>query len=113
MCYSEECSDKGGLNEGSCASGFGVCCVRKLNHLLIIACLKCTYILLNYYFQLLLVVEEHLVKITPILFRQPLQLLPLLPALLATTKFVRVPLIFAGYVMILQLMFLLIQQLEQ
>ena len=26
---SEECSDKGGTNEGSCASGFGVCCVRK------------------------------------------------------------------------------------
>merc|ERR1712141_484280 len=27
-CYtSEECSNKGGTNGGSCASGFGVCCV--------------------------------------------------------------------------------------
>lgn len=26
----EECSSKGGVNEGSCASGFGVCCVIKL-----------------------------------------------------------------------------------
>jgi len=26
----EECSNKGGVNEGSCASGFGVCCVLKL-----------------------------------------------------------------------------------
>ena len=25
--FSEECSSKGGSNEGSCASGFGVCCI--------------------------------------------------------------------------------------
>merc|ERR1711881_240273 len=31
-CYtSEECSSKGGSNEGSCASGFGVCCVFALS----------------------------------------------------------------------------------
>jgi len=31
-CYtSEECSSKGGTNEGSCASGFGVCCVFALS----------------------------------------------------------------------------------
>ena len=27
--YSEECSNKGGTNAGSCASGFGVCCTCK------------------------------------------------------------------------------------
>ena len=27
--FSEECSNKGGTNEGSCASGFGVCCSCK------------------------------------------------------------------------------------
>ena len=27
--FSEECSDKGGTNAGSCASGFGVCCTCK------------------------------------------------------------------------------------
>merc|ERR1712018_295026 len=26
----EECSNKGGTNEGSCASGFGVCCIISL-----------------------------------------------------------------------------------
>merc|ERR1711997_195050 len=31
-CYTkEECSSKGGKNEGSCASGFGVCCVFSLS----------------------------------------------------------------------------------
>jgi len=31
-CYTaEECSSKGGTNEGSCASGFGVCCVISLS----------------------------------------------------------------------------------
>ena len=25
----EECSNKGGSNEGTCASGFGVCCISK------------------------------------------------------------------------------------
>jgi len=31
-CYTaEECSSKGGSNEGSCASGFGVCCVFALS----------------------------------------------------------------------------------
>jgi len=31
-CYtSEECSTKGGTNDGSCASGFGVCCVFSLS----------------------------------------------------------------------------------
>ena len=29
LLYSEECSSKSGVNEGSCASGFGVCCVSK------------------------------------------------------------------------------------
>ena len=29
--FSEECSNKGGTNEGSCASGFGVCCSCKFN----------------------------------------------------------------------------------
>ena len=30
--YSEECSSKGGVNAGSCASGFGTCCTcKKLN----------------------------------------------------------------------------------
>ena len=29
-CYTkEECSSKGGTNDGSCASGYGVCCVCK------------------------------------------------------------------------------------
>ena len=28
--FSEECSNKGGTNGGSCASGFGVCCTCKL-----------------------------------------------------------------------------------
>ena len=28
--FREECSNKGGLNAGSCASGFGVCCTCKL-----------------------------------------------------------------------------------
>ena len=27
--FSEECSNKGGTNEGTCASGFGVCCSCK------------------------------------------------------------------------------------
>ena len=27
--FSEECSTKGGTNGGSCASGFGVCCICK------------------------------------------------------------------------------------
>ena len=27
--FREECSAIGGTNEGSCASGFGVCCVGK------------------------------------------------------------------------------------
>ena len=27
--YREECSTKGGASDGSCASGFGVCCVCK------------------------------------------------------------------------------------
>merc|ERR1719189_2187366 len=31
-CYtSEECSSKGGKNDGSCASGFGVCCTFSLS----------------------------------------------------------------------------------
>merc|ERR1719410_1007331 len=31
-CYtSEECSNKGGKNEGSCASGFGICCTFTLS----------------------------------------------------------------------------------
>ena len=25
----EECSTKGGTNDGTCASGFGVCCICK------------------------------------------------------------------------------------
>ena len=29
---SEECSNKGGSNGGSCASGFGVCCTCKLHY---------------------------------------------------------------------------------
>ena len=29
--FREECSNKGGTNGGSCASGFGVCCTCKLN----------------------------------------------------------------------------------
>merc|ERR1711983_501079 len=30
-CYTtEECSNKGGVNAGSCASGFGVCCTFTL-----------------------------------------------------------------------------------
>ena len=29
--FSEECSNKGGTNEGSCASGFGVCCSCKFH----------------------------------------------------------------------------------
>ena len=28
--FREECSNKGGTNGGSCASGFGVCCTCKL-----------------------------------------------------------------------------------
>ena len=29
-CYTkEECSSKGGTNDGSCASGYGVCCLCK------------------------------------------------------------------------------------
>ena len=31
LLYREECSSKGGSSEGSCASGFGVCCISKLN----------------------------------------------------------------------------------
>ena len=27
--YSEECSNRGGVNAGSCAEGFGVCCTCK------------------------------------------------------------------------------------
>ena len=27
----EECSNKGGTNAGSCASGFGVCCTCKIS----------------------------------------------------------------------------------
>ena len=27
--FSEECSTKGGTNDGTCASGFGVCCICK------------------------------------------------------------------------------------
>ena len=27
--FREECSSKGGTNDGSCASGYGVCCVCK------------------------------------------------------------------------------------
>ena len=27
--FRQECTDKGGTNEGSCASGYGVCCVCK------------------------------------------------------------------------------------
>merc|ERR1719445_2730462 len=31
-CYTaEECSQKGGTNDGSCASGYGVCCTFALN----------------------------------------------------------------------------------
>ena len=30
--FSEECSNKGGTNGGSCASGFGVCCICKHFH---------------------------------------------------------------------------------
>merc|ERR1712156_1243345 len=31
-CYTaEECSTKGGSNDGSCASGFGVCCIFTLS----------------------------------------------------------------------------------
>merc|ERR1711971_825311 len=31
-CYTaEECSTKGGTNDGSCASGFGVCCIFALS----------------------------------------------------------------------------------
>ena len=26
LSYREECSDKGGTNDGSCAQGYGVCC---------------------------------------------------------------------------------------
>ena len=29
--FSEECSNKGGTNGGSCASGFGVCCTCELH----------------------------------------------------------------------------------
>jgi len=29
-CYtSEECSDRGGVSDGSCADGYGVCCICK------------------------------------------------------------------------------------
>ena len=29
-CYTEqECSSRGGVNGGSCAAGFGICCIRK------------------------------------------------------------------------------------
>jgi len=32
ICYSStECSGKGGLAEGNCAAGFGVCCIIKIN----------------------------------------------------------------------------------
>ena len=27
--YRQECSDKGGTNDGSCAEGYGVCCTCK------------------------------------------------------------------------------------
>ena len=31
-CYSaEECENKGGRSDGSCANGYGVCCVCKLS----------------------------------------------------------------------------------
>ena len=30
IAYREECSTKGGVNSGSCASGFGVCCTCKI-----------------------------------------------------------------------------------
>ena len=29
LCFREECSSKSGKNDGSCASGFGVCCTCK------------------------------------------------------------------------------------
>ena len=29
----EECTSKGGTNGGTCASGFGVCCICKWNQL--------------------------------------------------------------------------------
>lgn len=32
VCYTEEeCSSKGGVSDGNCAAGFGVCCVFKVN----------------------------------------------------------------------------------
>ena len=27
--FREECSDKGGTNDGTCASGYGICCTCK------------------------------------------------------------------------------------
>ena len=29
--FREECSNKGGTNGGSCASGYGICCVCKFS----------------------------------------------------------------------------------
>ena len=40
--FREECSNKGGLNAGSCASGFGVCCTCKLMNNAVSFCLQFT-----------------------------------------------------------------------
>lgn len=37
--FSEECNDRGGTSSGSCANGFGVCCVSEYSFLVIFFCL--------------------------------------------------------------------------
>ena len=67
-CYTtEECSSKGGTNEGSCASGYGVCCTCKFEkpHFF-------HRISRNFFFQLLQDADQRLPKIAPI--SNPLEL---------------------------------------
>ena len=69
ICYREECSTKGGTNEGSCASGYGVCCTCKFE--------KSHFFSRNFteffrFFQLLQGAEQRLQKIA--LISNPLEL---------------------------------------
>ena len=75
--FREECSAKGGSSDGSCASGFGVCCVSK--------CLqkfqKCINNIYPFFTkQLLWAAEVHRAKTTLTLFKEVPQVHPQVPA---------------------------------
>ena len=91
---SEECSNKQGTNDGSCASGFGVCCISK--HFVCSFKNSQNLSFKSYLFALQQPchVEERQVKTVPTLSKQQP---PQLPPVHVPTKFVRAPLIYAGW----------------